>query len=404
MSGKTKLLLLLTICVLVTWIRMSNNLLNPTTGLLLLLTICCTLLLVVELLIRGLGLSGQTKTGLWVFVSAICLCVFGSEVFLRLVVARYATYMEENGTPNYVSLYRVNRPDSRLNVYPANQDVVCVKTEFTHSRKSNSLGLCEVEIPVAKKIGEYRIIALGDSYTEGVGTSYEKTWVKVMAEQLVVATGKRVAAINAGISGSDPCFEYMLLKEKLLPYTPDLVIIMLSSSDVNEIIVRGGFERFKTDGTTAFRPAPSWEPLYAVSHLFRHLIHDVFRYNRFLIRNSAMAEEVPLALDKLRTNLTMFSGLAAEHRFDLLVTVAPNTWEIVSGEYIDSLGILVSEVKAKTGLCVLDLLEHFRRENTMTKENVSQYYWKLDQHPNTMGYQLIGQAVAANILKKGNSL
>ncbi len=50
--------------------------------------------------------------------------------------------------------------------------------EFRYTRMSNNLGLSEENIPEVKPANEFRIIGLGDSFTEGVGAPYDSTWVK----------------------------------------------------------------------------------------------------------------------------------------------------------------------------------------------------------------------------------
>jgi hypothetical protein len=74
---------------------------------------------------------------------------------------------------------------------------------------------------VEKAPGEYRLIALGDSFTEGVGTSYDMTWLKVVEARLATAMPDRTfVAYNAGVSGSDPWFAYMLLRESCSRIAP----------------------------------------------------------------------------------------------------------------------------------------------------------------------------------------
>jgi lysophospholipase L1-like esterase len=60
--------------------------------------------------------------------------------------------------------------------------------------------------------------------------------------------------MNAGICGSDPCYDFMQLKDHLLAYQPDMIIQMISTNDAStDLQLRGGLERFQADGTVKYR-------------------------------------------------------------------------------------------------------------------------------------------------------
>jgi lysophospholipase L1-like esterase len=276
------------------------------------------------------------------------------------------------------------------------------RPEFAYFRKINSLGLCEQEIAVEKPTHEYRIIALGDSYTEGVGTNYNFTWVK-MAEKRLAANveNKKITTINAGISGSDPYYEYILLKEKLLPFDPDLVVVVTNGSDVEDIIIRGGMERFRPDGSVVTsRKKPDWEWLYGISYIFRHVIHDVLKYDWLFIKAGDFESEQFRAAEKIKLAIDEFAGLSEKHGFDLLVVAHPRMREVEMEEY-DGVGFsnLISTLKKEQGIHFVDLLDYFKVNNLMTKENASDFYWPIDRHFNSKGYEFMGNAIADKILE-----
>jgi hypothetical protein len=321
------------------------------------------------------------------------------ELVLRIGVPRYATYPEQNGFL-YVSLY--DRPStSWYHTFEGLPSVDYSKTEFTYHRALNSLGLCEREIPLDKPAGEYRVVALGDSFTEGVGTSYETTWLKVLERHLVAAMPDRqVTTINAGISGSDPFYEYVLLRDKLLPFKPDLVIVVTNSSDTYDVLVRGGMERFLPDGSTRYaRQAPRWELIYAVSYVVRILVHEVLGYNWLLLKESQMEEPTRIAAVEIGSVLASFQELAQEHGFDLLVVLHPaSQQEVRQNQYGNGFGQVASLLKENESIESLDLMDYYRETGIITKENVGKFFWMVDGHNNTEGYRTMGEAIANTVV------
>jgi lysophospholipase L1-like esterase len=284
-------------------------------------------------------------------------------------------------------------------VYTPNSQFTHSRSEFAHPRTTNSLGLAEREIPFEKSSNEYRIVAVGDSYTEGVGADYTDSWVKVLERRLAAARPDRTfAAFNAGISGSDPWFEYMLLKEKLVTYRPDLVLMAINASDMGDGIIRGGPERFLPDGTTRSRPTPSWEWLYGASFLFRHVIHDVLGYNTMFVRDSEWVAEQRKAGDQLVAACAAAAKLGYDRGFPIVVVLHPNIREASIGHYERNFASVVQEIKALPGLEVVDVLEYWTANGILAREGVSTLYWSLDGHNTPKGYASFGEAVATGLL------
>jgi lysophospholipase L1-like esterase len=258
-----------------------------------------------------------------------------------------------------------------------------------------------VDIPAEKATGEYRILALGDSFTEGVGTPYEATWVKVLERELAARSpGHRVTTINAGISGSDIGAEYMLLREKLLSYHPDLVIVAINITDVWDITLRGGLERFRPDGSVGVpHAAPPWEWLYGISYLSRPVVHGLLGYDEYLIARSAVSARQQAAVADMRATVTAFTTLAEEHGFRLLFLLHPLAYEVEQGHYDPVFDGFVAGVKQMPGIEALDVLGEWQARQILTPENVWSFYWPIDWHHNAQGYAALGQAAAEKVLR-----
>ena len=101
--------------------------------------------------------------------------------------------------------------------------------EFAHTSRINSLGLRDREIAPGES-DQYRIVAIGDSFTYGWGVNLEDTWVKRLEGNLH-AQGLDVQTVNAGAPGAGPS-NYADAAERVLPVLkPDLVVVAMLHDD-----------------------------------------------------------------------------------------------------------------------------------------------------------------------------
>jgi hypothetical protein len=87
----------------------------------------------------------------------------------------------------------------------------------------NSRGLRDVERPVSKPPGVFRIAVFGDSMTEGVQVNLEETFTRQLEARLR-RRGLQVDVLNFGVNGYSPLQEYLLYLHGGRDYQPDLVL------------------------------------------------------------------------------------------------------------------------------------------------------------------------------------
>jgi lysophospholipase L1-like esterase len=80
---------------------------------------------------------------------------------------------------------------------------------------------------------EIRIVALGDSITNGVreGVSEKDTYRHLLQEELSQKTGYKVEVINAGVNGDITTIAKLRLKRDVLQHNPDYVTVMFGVND-----------------------------------------------------------------------------------------------------------------------------------------------------------------------------
>ncbi len=99
----------------------------------------------------------------------------------------------------------------------------------------NSAGFRGPEVPLAKPPGVVRIAFLGDSKTEAFQVPDELTFAKLIETRLNRnLKGKRCEVLNFGMSAYSTAQEYLLVREKVLAYKPDYVVIDYNVGDADE--------------------------------------------------------------------------------------------------------------------------------------------------------------------------
>jgi lysophospholipase L1-like esterase len=95
----------------------------------------------------------------------------------------------------------------------------------------NQDGIRDREYSRTKPNGTFRIAAVGDSCTFGLGLELEDTWPKQLERELQ-KTNPRVEVINFGVMGYNTPQEAERIQDKVLKYSPDLIIIGYSLNDI----------------------------------------------------------------------------------------------------------------------------------------------------------------------------
>jgi lysophospholipase L1-like esterase len=118
----------------------------------------------------------------------------------------------------------------------------------------NRDGIRDRDYPLVKPAGAFRIAAVGDSSTFGLGLELEDTWPKQLERELQ-RTDPRVEVINFGVMGYNTPQEAEVIQDKVLKYSPDLIIIGYSLNDIGVLsrertvlATYKGYDSFLTTG------------------------------------------------------------------------------------------------------------------------------------------------------------
>jgi len=168
--------------------------------------------------VRRLGVAA-------VFVVAVVVAFGIAEIALRVTLRR--------ALGNQPHRYMTSDPVLHHRARPGVSAIVG-GTEFS----TNSLGLRDREYASPKPPAIFRILMLGDSFTEGGGLTLEQTVAKRVERGLNAGGCGAYEVVNAGVASYSPILEYLLLQRLAPVLQPDLVVVNFDMTDVHDDVIR----------------------------------------------------------------------------------------------------------------------------------------------------------------------
>jgi len=337
----------------------------------------------------------MTKNKLLLIFFNVLLIGILSEGAIR-ISGIYKTYSEKN-FQRFDSYYGQTLP-TYYHIHPPNQALQNNQTEFNYTKVTNSLGLIEKEITSYNTVNKTRAFVIGDSFAEGVGAPQDSSMPALLQHYLEEKVPNQFEVLNAGIVGSDVFFGYHLLKDKLLPLQPEIVLLNFNYSDYTDFIFRGGFERFKKNGTVQYHQAPAIEPYYKHSHLLRAFVHFVLGYDFTLIKKTVLLQRYQNATTEIFEAIKQMNSLCKAHNIQFAVVLQPYPFSYVKDvpgyEYVDSLAVKLRQ----TNIQYINTYRAF--DSVINKNNYLEYSWEKDGHFNSKGYSLFASIIYAEINRK----
>lgn len=353
-------------------------------------------LLIFSLVVAIIGVIKERGLGFYLTCISLLFSILVGESLLRYfkVVETYG----ETRSGYYISQYDVQEK-SWLRTYPPDFSFNLENAEYNYPRQSNSLGFCEPNLNLNKCGQTFRIIGVGDSFTLGDGAPQDSTWVSEVERELKLQyPSAKFDVYNAGICGNDPFYSYILLREKLMPFKPDLVIMNINNSDIDDFAIRGGMERFCKDSTVTYRKRPWFEYAYALSRINRLIIHAWVDLDHSLLTKSKKEMLTKEANNAIEKCVQETAQLCALNQATLMIVMHPIMFEYKEKKYYALLS-LKNSLEHMKGIYFIDHLHYMLRDSTISDKNISSYYWVQDAHNNSKGYTLLGQNIAQEIIR-----
>jgi hypothetical protein len=320
-------------------------------------------------------------------ISIFILLLFLLEVALRLT-GKYRTYSEK-AVGIYWSVYN----DIHTNWYNRHDSGAYINfhlPEFVMQFYANNEGVRDTTFHKAKT--RFRIITAGDSFCEGLGTTNDSTWQKQLYNMLPDTLKSKVEIWNAGLISSDPIAEYAFLRDRLIQYKPDLFTMQINATDIGDVKVRGGFERFQPNDSVVFRKPPVSDWFYSHSHVFRAL-------SNLRIQNTEFLDESLIPFwrqEEERAKATGLVNIAIDSAYHccklngcrFLVILQPQEYEFTNGTQLRNIQNHCVQYKIP---CIDAMTE--MKALGIDNINFAALYWPIDTHFNNNGAYYFAKAL-----------
>lgn len=328
-----------------------------------------------------------------IYLSVICLVTLSVTEGMVRMSAKLQTY-SERAAGKYESYYGLHLPSKYLS-YPPDSTVHYNSSDFTYEYKINSSGFRGSDSFDNTDSGSLKTLFLGDSFTEGIGAADSESW-PLQLQKVYRANGHSSSIINGGMHGSDPFYEYVFLRDKLIQKKPQIVIQTINYSDLLEYIWRGGIQRFKSDGTVMYNEGPWFEPLYHYSHLFRLILHGVLKYDFTLLSPADFKKQIHEAVYANAGIIDSTYQLCRQNNIKYCLVIHPyplSFHTLIPGHN----EIREIERHIPKEIPLVDLFPDFSKK--LNTQNYLEYSWPVDGHFNGKGYELFASLFYARYTK-----
>ena len=282
------------------------------------------------------------------------------------------------------------------------EKTLTIQNEYGHRGKT---------YPFTKTPGKYRILVLGDSFTEAVQVGEDDLFTSQLE-----AAHPRFEVLNAGVGGYGTVQEYLYLDREGLRFNPDLVLVMVFENDLSDnclshypgfgprpygVLDQGGVTIVEQPDSEEFLkytlPMPFAFFLSQNSYLFYFLNDNVYHnlyadHMRQLHKADLLRTENCGKYDVFYATITKIRQLLRWQAIDLGIVLIPSRDNVMKG-YSEALNP-IEEYCQRQQIACWSLLNRFKKE----QEASSQLYFPIDIHWTKAGHRVaadeIGQLVS----------
>lgn len=277
-----------------------------------------------------------------------------------------------------------------------------VRIPFQH----NSRGFHDRERTPDKPAGTWRIVALGDSFTYGVGAPDHEGWPAQLERRLADRSGcdVPVEVVNLGIPRYFPAAERLLLQEEGLRYAPDVVVVGVLPNDVVDTYL--GLDAITVDasGYLVPRAAQTFGPLAMAllrhSQLARAALHGLAAPSgprgtpppgEEAYERGGFYEPDWRAMEADLGDLT---ADARRHGAAVVVVGIPSSG--LADAHVAAFDRRLADWSAGAGVAYVSVLAALRAASAHEP-----LYWTHDGHCRPAGYRVIAERVAVELAAAG---
>jgi lysophospholipase L1-like esterase len=266
------------------------------------------------------------------------------------------------------------------------------------------MGFRDVEHATVKQPGEFRILALGDSFTYGAGVSFNESYLSRLEQMLNSRKlHPKVEIIKAGVSRYYPEPERILLEHYGLKYSPDLIIVGFVPNDVLD--ANQGLDSIKIgqSGYLVTREGQNKPRIFTLFYTYSHVFRILF--NKY---NAMTNKEPPIKWDEVYRPNGVFEKdwrsieveyekmlqLAKSAQARLIIVHIPQQgpWDDTKSYPVTRL----SEWSSAHGAQFIDTLPAMKLADPQKS-----LYYAQDGHCRAAGYEVIAETVYRELTTRG---
>lgn len=358
------------------------------------------------------------------------LILLGVSAAVGLLIAEFAVRLVRPQPVLIVSkgLYAPD-PPRRYRLQPGFQGTITNRVEYDTPVSINQAGLRGPEVE-PERPGTFRVLALGDSFTFGVGASQEESY-PARLQEILRSRGLDAQVLNAGAPGFGVPDAVAWHQRWGRPLNPDAIVLAVFVGNDLQDAAPGVPKAVAVDGALMIqgektRSLSRW--LYYHSHLYALLKGSALGG----AARRALGLPEPLDVRQLRQEMELYAkgqlpkeireGAAATDRavaelarsaggtrivaviVPSLIQVDPARWDAS----LERFGLdparydrtrpnqLFREIFGRHGISILDLTAPFAD----SAGRGGRIYLPIDQHLTPAGYRLMAERVAAEILNE----
>lgn len=338
-------------------------------------------------------LTTLTKSVIVVLAStAFCLAALEGAIRLYSVVF-FPRMMLLDQTLGWKHAANVSKPF----VNEFGEKIITVQNEYGHRGKA---------YPIKRSPGKYRILVLGDSFTEAVHVSEDDLFTARLE-----ASYPELEVLNAGVGGYGTVQEYRYLVAEGLRFNPDLVLVMVFENDLSDncishypgfgprpygVFTKGGLTIVEQPNPEEFLkytlPVPFAFFLSQHSYLFYFLNNNV--YHKLVAGHIKQLQKAELQktencrkYDVFYATITKIRQLLGRQAIALGLVLIPSRANVMKGH--SELLHPIEEYCQRQKIACRPLLERFKKE----KAPESQFYFPIDIHWTKAGHRVVADEI-----------
>ncbi len=321
------------------------------------------------------------------------------DLGLRYSTKKYQSYSETNYGWFYISpfadgfselkhKYYYGSDNNELNTHPANIEYLFETCDFKYVHKYNEYGLRERSNLNELLKNKNLILTIGDSFTEGVGTSQDSTWQRILEKKLNDSIDKKYVVVNAGISGFDPIEEYNLMQKLLLDLSPEFVVISIGTNDIIDLIERRS-NNIKSSKSYNLISHPLGYYFYAWSYLYRATCTILYDYPEIFLSQKEFDKRANDAANTISSVLENISSIGKEKGFKTIVIFYPTEDELENSKFkLDAFYRIIKKSETHKDVLNVNILEFFNQNKNAFIIPTKILYWVHDGHMTPIGYRI----------------